>query len=539
MNQIKKVRNNSLVVQGSILIIASFLVRLIGMGYRIPLQWIIKDNGISYYQAAFSIYSIIIIISGYGIPIAVSKLISAKLTLREYKNAHRVFIGSLFFAVISGSIGMSILWFGAPFFANLYNLPNSLYAIRALAPTIFIVSILGVFRGYFQGMNTMVPTALSQIIEQIANAAVSIIAAKSLIDMGVYYGATGGTIGTGTGALVGLVFVIFVYFLAKPMIHKRIQRDTHTNVLPYKKILKIILITVTPIVLGQTVFHITNYIDDVMFNQGLRFNGYGLKEIEKIFGMLSGKYRIIILLPISMGSAIAAATVPSIAKSLNLGKKEEVNRKIDVSIRFLMLLAIPAFVGILVLAAPVLQLLFMVKPSSIVVNNLKLGSISIVFFCLSTIGIGILQGLDRIKLPVYHTLIALSLKVILNIFLLFVFDTNMYGIIITNIIFSFTSAYLNMKSIKKITHFKFNRRKTFILPLASAILMGIITYGSYNITYYLISSNPFSTLFSVLLAIIVYGIFIVKFKVLEKDELLTMPKGKKIVDLLYKFRLLN
>ena len=178
----KKLETKSnFLIQGSILAIASLISRFIGMLYRIPMINIIGDEGMSYYSAAYNIYSILLLLSSYSLPLAVSKVIVSKITLKEYKNAYKVFQAAMMFGFVVGAVFGLILFFGANFFANsVLKLPLAAVALRTLAPTIFIMALLGVFRGFFQGLNTMIPTAASQIVEQIINAIISVAAAALL-----------------------------------------------------------------------------------------------------------------------------------------------------------------------------------------------------------------------------------------------------------------------------------------------------------------------------------------------------------------------
>ena len=165
--------------QGSILAVASILVRLIGMIYRIPMANIIGDEGNGVYSAAFEIYNILLIISSYGMPMAVSKMVSAKISQKRYKSAYKIFRCSMTVSICTGGIAALFVYFGADWIEAKFFSKYSGIAVplRVLAPTIFIVAVMGVFRGLFQGHRTMLPTAISQIFEQVVNAFVSVGAA--------------------------------------------------------------------------------------------------------------------------------------------------------------------------------------------------------------------------------------------------------------------------------------------------------------------------------------------------------------------------
>ncbi|MBQ6833013.1 MAG: oligosaccharide flippase family protein, partial [Lachnospiraceae bacterium] len=211
MNSMAKKESN-FVVQGSILAIASIVVRIIGIAYRIPMINIIGDEGMGYYGTAFNVYNIALLLSSYSLPLAVSKMVSARLANKQYRNAERIFKAALAYATVVGAVTAAIIWFGADFFASkVFFMPYAAFALRTLAPTVWIMAYLGVFRGYFQGRGTMVPTAFSQVFEQIINAIVSVVAGSFLFNEALKveimkneagsgysnaWGAAGGTIGT-------------------------------------------------------------------------------------------------------------------------------------------------------------------------------------------------------------------------------------------------------------------------------------------------------------------------------------------------------
>ncbi len=182
-NRQKKKKESNFVVQGSILAVASIVVRIIGIAYRIPMINIIGDEGMGYYGTAFNVYNIALLLSSYSLPLAVSKMVSARLAGKQYRNAARILRAALCYATIVGAFAAAVIWFGADFFArDVFFMPYAAFALRTLAPTVWIMAYLGVFRGYFQGQGTMVPTAFSQVFEQIVNAIVSVAAGSFLFN---------------------------------------------------------------------------------------------------------------------------------------------------------------------------------------------------------------------------------------------------------------------------------------------------------------------------------------------------------------------
>ena len=226
------------IMQAGILAMAGIICRIIGILYRSPLAAVIGDEGNGYYGSAFNIYTIILLISSYSIPSAISKVIAGKLALKEYRNAQRIFHCAFIYVIAVGGVA-SLFAFIAAGFPGLLVEENAANVLRIFAPTIFFSGPLGVLRGYFQAHKTMVQTSVSQILEQILNAVISILAAyllkQTVIDKDLttqaIYGAMGSALGTGAGVLIALAFMWLVYGMNRKMIARRIKRDKSGNIL--------------------------------------------------------------------------------------------------------------------------------------------------------------------------------------------------------------------------------------------------------------------------------------------------------------------
>lgn len=276
----KKKSESGFLVQGSILAIASIISRIIGLLYRVPLTAIIGNNGNSYYSCAYEIYSMLLLISSYSLPMAVSKLVSARVAKGDFKNAFKVFKGAFLFAVCSGIVAMLIVFFGAEMITRLMKTPLSIFALKVLAPTLVVMAVLGVMRGFFQGLGTMMPSAVSQIIEQIINAIVSVWAAYLLADYGnkvgavlgngedyaAAYGAAGGTLGTALGAVFALLFSIFVFATYVPVFKNPGMNNSRTKKNEsYGSIMRILIMTIVPVLLSTTIYNISSVIDQGIY----------------------------------------------------------------------------------------------------------------------------------------------------------------------------------------------------------------------------------------------------------------------------------
>ncbi|RHA91687.1 putative polysaccharide biosynthesis protein [Roseburia inulinivorans] len=548
-----KKSSTSFLVQGSILAMASIISRIIGLVYRIPLTAIIGNKGNDYYGCAFEIYNILLIISSYSLPLAVSKLVSADMSLGRKKNVYRILKCALIFGLVSGTIAALILFFGAEFITGtIMKTPYSIFAVKVLVPTLIVVAVLGVMRGFFQGLGTMMPSAVSQILEQIANAIVSVWAAYVLYSYGTKvgavlgntenyaaaYGAAGGTLGTGTGAVVGLLFASFVLVAYLSVFKRQMKRERRAKVDSYSYIFKILFITIIPVLMSTTIYNCNAILDQAIFKNIANLQGYSANDISEWNGIYTGKYKTLINVPISIASALAASSVPALTAAYTNGKKEAVRSQINTAIRFIMVVAFPCAVGMGVLASPILQLLFR-DSSELAASMLQLGAVSIVFFSLSTLSNGLLQGINRMREPVKNALIALVLHIGLLVVLMYAFQLNIYAVVYANAFFGLLMCVLNAYSVKKYSGYRQEIRRTFVIPGISALIMGVAVYLSYQLALYLFRVNAIATVFSIFIGVIVYAVVLLLLKGLTEEEILKFPKGAALVRLARKMHLLR
>ena len=525
--------------QAAILAVASLLVRLLGFLYRLPLTDMLGDEGNGIYSAGFYLYNFFLVMSSAGLPAAISKIVSEKIALEEYRNVKKTFKMSLILSSTVGLIFSIIMFVSARFFCNIIGSPNSYYTILTLSPTVFIVSIMSVFRGYFQGLGTTVPTAMSQVIEQIFNAVFSIYLAYLLVGISLPLGAAGGTAGTGIGALAGLIYILMIFLNKKRYINRKLSTKTHkyrieTN---KEKAIKIIK-TATPIIAGTAIFSMTNLIDMQMVNSRLASsNAFNESQITALYGQLTGKYVTLTTLPVSISTALATAVLPSIASSMAQKDIKTVRRKIDVSLRLTMIISIPAAIGMGVLADEILLLLF---PSySGGGSLLKWGALSIIFLALCQIITGILQGIGKMKTPAKNAFIGAIIKIPINYFLIAIPSINVIGAVISTTVCYIVASILNFRTLKKATKIRPDYNGILFKPTIASIVMGVACYFSYKGIYYISESNTISTLISIFFAMIVYIVSLALIGGFKREDLTLLPMGTKIINILDRYRLID
>ena len=539
-------RKNDLLRQGSILAVAGILVRMIGILYRIPMSNLLGDAGNGIYSVAYGIYGVTLTLSSSSLPLAVSKLVAQRSIQKQHRNAYRLFRIALAFSLAVGVAAALFLFFGADFLEELYARDGLAKPLRIVAPTVLVMSALGILRGFFQGKNTMVPTAVSQLLEQIVNAVVSILAISLMMNAFAQspeqsaYGAAGGIMGTLAGALAALCFLIFLFFLCKPHIRRQLSADTGSAAESASALTRALLVTVVPVILSQTVYQIGFTLDDLIFGNLMDAKGFDNNTISSLQGVFNSQYNILINAPVAVATAMASSTIPSIAASTAAGDKREIRRKVRGVIKFNMAVAIPAAVGLAVLARPLLTLLF---PSlgdyrDLAANLLYYGSSAVVFFALSTITSAVLQSVNQMRTPVIHGAISMALHVLLLFFLLKWTDLGIYALIIGNVTFPLLVCVLNWRSVGRALSYRQEWQKTFVIPLLASVIMGAAAWGVYAAMSALVHSNAVATAAAVLIAIGVYGLCLLRFRCFSRQELYDLPFGARIVRLAQRMRLL-
>lgn len=544
-------RKNSFIVQAGILAAAGIISRLIGLLYRGPLHGVIGDLGLGYYQSAHNYYTIILLISSYSIPSAISKVIAQKLALREYRNAHRIFKCALWYVLAVGGAASLLMFFGAGLLCEREILsPQEMSVLRTFAPTIFIYGILGVLRGYFQAHGSMVQTSVSQILEQIANAVVSVGAAWLLIQgvMGTMEvpadeagqveravnGAVGSAMGAGAGVLAALLFMAAIYGLNRNTINRRIRNDRHVGTDSYKSIMRLIVMIVTPFILSTAIYNLSGTINNTVYTQ--MFPSW--KEMDEVavfskWGTFSGQALTLSNIPIAFATAMASAIIPSIAQLAASYDWQRARERIGLAVKTIMLLSIPCAVGLFVLARPITGLLFSnTKETEDLATRLLMAlSLSVVFYALSTLNSSILQGLGKVNVPIVHAGIALVVQTVTAVALLRFTELDLYSIAIANTVYSGMMCILNQWAVRRAVEYRQEIVKTFLIPAIAAGCMGAAAWAAYEGLLLMTDSPKISVVIAILLAVVVYFAMLLLLRGISEEELRGFPKGYLLVRL--------
>ena len=483
--------------------------------------------------------------SSYSNPAAISKVMAQKLALKEYRNAHRIFRCALVYVTVVGILASLFAFFAAPFLV----VDNAVVVLRVFAPTIFLSGFLGVLRGYFQAQGSMVQTSLSQIIEQILNALVSIGAAYGFIQLAhaedttarAIYGASGSALGTGCGVVAALLFMFYMYMINKDTILKKAEKDQHSEVDSYAAISKTILFVVTPFILSTFIYNCTTAVNQTIYTGiVMKTHEYTQQDAAVLYGVFSGKAVLLRNVPVALASAMSSAIIPGVTAAWSTGQKKDARRKVEQAMRMTMLIAIPASFGLAFFSKPIIMCLFHQKATlqlaSLVLTSL---SVTVCFYCISTISNGVLQSIEQVNKPVIHAAIALGVQAIVLVVFLKFTGVGLYGLVIADVVYSVLMCVLNGYTIKKKLHYKQEWMDTFLKPAICSAIVGLITFGIYKLLDYLTGMFFLAMVIAIGIFIVLYFVLILLSGGVTEQEVRAFPKGHILVKIAKKLHLLR
>lgn len=539
-------------MQAGILAAASIVVRIIGLLYRSPLTAVIGDEGNGYYGYAFNIYSIVLMVSSYSIPSAISKLMAQKLALGEYRNAQRVFYCTMAYALTVGAAFSLFVWFGA----GLLVPPRSVPVLRVLAPTIFIFAILGVLRGYFQANQTMVQTSISQILEQIMNAAVSIgaawffmhrLAAGQDVHEQAVYGAMGSALGTGSGVMTALIFMAVMYLVNRRYFMKRIRKDRTGREDPWAGIMRDTILVITPFILSGFILNLTTTVNQTIFSK-IMIGAKGLDEIDitTAYGIFSNKAVVITNIPISIATAVAAAIIPNISSAYARKDREETRRRVIAAVRITNIIATPCALGLIALARPVTMVLFPQWESlGLASALLALLGVTVIFYSIATIMNAALQSIGRMQMPLVSAGIALAVQTLVLLILLFATNMGVFALVLVSVLYSLMIFLLDTYFLQRYLKLDMDLYNVYARPLFAATIMGVATYGLYTMfevflelvgSRSLYLNNLIAMVPAILAAVLIYFFALIRMGTLSEEDILSLPRGSMLLKIFRKLK---
>lgn len=536
-----KVKNrSSLFFSGVVILtVANLLVKVIGLLYKIPLHNLLGDEGMGYFNSAYRIYTAFYLISTGGLPVAVSILVSRARAQGNRKEVKAIFKSAVTLFVVVGAIGTGIMALGSKGFASLMGNEPAYICILAIAPTLFFICICSAIRGYFQGYQNMLPTAISEVLESLGKFLLGILFAGYAISKGYHLSvvAAYALVGLTLGVFAGTAYIVLHrVFFKSAAFDAEFEEVSNAPVRSVGQIIKALFIIAIPISLSSSVMSIADAVDTVVIQRTLQTLGYTKEVASAMFGNYSTLAVSMYNMPTVLIYPISCSIVPYVSSALAEKNIEKAKEVMTSSLKIASLIAIPSALGLSVLSKPILSLLFNNKESvEMAAPLLSVLAIAVFFVGMLSVTNAILQANNYERLPIISMFTGAVVKVLMS-FILMRAGLEMYGAPLGTVLCYMTIAILNFIFIAKKTGLIPDFKSVFLKPFISALPCVIAAMFAYKVFEPI--HNKIATLIAIFVAVLVYGIAVLLFKAITKDEILMIPKGEKIYGLLHKFKLM-
>ncbi len=514
-----------------ILTLAGLIAKVISAFYKVPLERLTGTVGLTYYQAVYPLYSILTAVALIGIPNSVSKLVAEELVKKEYNKAHQTFRIAFVMSALFGLLVSLVLFvFGHAIIEVGHFLDGTYYALAGLSVGPIFVATAGAVRGYMQGMHIMMPTAISQVIENISKVVVGIGLVLILTRLGysIPVAVGGAALGVSIGFMLSTLFLAVVYLRKRKAIKENIENNDKEIRYSKKDILRSIGYIALPVTIASASYSVMLNIDNFtlprLLTSPIVAEAVKVTEGTLILGIF-GKVQTIVNVPLVISISLIISIVPSISAANVLHNKTELKNKIKEALEMAIKLGMPSAVGIFVLAEPVLNFLYREPEGT---GYLRMYAISLIFMIVAQSVIGILQGLSRYYTALYIVIAAAFVKVAINIVLIQTVLAG-YGALVGTIGFYMTITGLGVIVIKRQTEYRSHVFHGIFKPFVASLIMGAVTYGTYGAFYGSIHSNALATILSVGVGMAVYGVVMVLMKAFTRDEIMILPKHEKVL----------
>lgn len=524
----------------AVLGIAGLMVQVMGAIFRIPIGNIIGDEGMGYYQTAYPIYVFLLVFSTNGAPAAISKMVSERIAIGQAGEAHRVFKVSFILMAAIGVVAAAIFLFGARPIVTLLKNPGAYYSMIAIAPALLFVPLMAVFRGYFQGMQEMEPTAVSQLAEQAVRVAVGLSLAIYLVSSGSELAAAGASAGTSVGPIVGTLVLIRLYQKRRGRIQQAIAAEGQKHFEKAGDLLKQLAAIAVPITIGVSILPIMNIVDVALVMRRLQDTGFTMQEANALYGQLTGMAGPVINIPMALALSIALSLVPAIAAAKSTGDEPFLQTNIRLGLRTSMIIGVPCSFGLMALAEPIMLLFYPLQKASAVsaAGSLFYLSTGIIFLSIAQTMAGILQGLGKPMLPVKSLVVGILVKIVLTWWLCGIPALHVQGAAIGSAVAYLFIGMINLWYVKGLAGTSFQPGLSVGKPLIAGTAMAVVVVLFSRLLTGILG-NSISTLAAVSFGAAVYGILLLRIRAIEPGEIRLMPKGEKLVRLLVKLRLVS
>ena len=518
INKFKKEQNATFAKNVMMLAAAQIIVKILGLVYKIVILNIdgFGNEGSGFYNTGYQLYMVLLSISSIGIPNVVSKMVSERIALGDWKGAKNVFKATLKLVSSVGFILAFLMFiFAKPISVFLFKSAGVSYTLMALAPAVLFVSINSVLRGYFTGLGSLKSTSISEIIEQLFNCILSIGFVLLAVGSDTAIMAAAGNLSTSVAVLISLGYMVSYYLLRRKYIkYECDNQEGEFQLLPTSKLIKNIAVLAIPASFASLVSTLSSNIDSITVN---RYTG----SVEA-YGLMS-KTETLTHLPLALGATLFIAIVPVISSKITVGDTEGAERQLSDTMFLNTIIMLPCAAGFIVLAEPILKLLFPNVSDGAVL--LQLQTVAMLFASVAFVLNGVFYGIGKQKHPAIILLLGALLKLILNILVLSYFDLGVLGAIIATIIYQALVTIAEWVVLNKYIRIKINLDKQFLRPLLATFIMCAPVFMVQKILVG-ITGNTISTIVSIAVGVIVYCIMLMLLKIISPKDIIKLIKNR-------------
>ncbi len=505
----------------------------LGSLYRILLAHVIGDTGIAYYQIAYPIYSFLTVVATVGIPAAISRQVSMHIAREDYRNARAFFNTALCALCAGGLLAGGALAALSGVLADVQGVPDAGKLIMAVAPALFLACLISAFRGYFQGLQQMKPTAVSLVIEEIVKSVCGFALMLLYLKSGSRMAALGALLGIPLAELAATIYLGIRYMYLRDHWRRLVsQTPKGYALIGIRKRLIALWKLAVPITLSASILPLIALMDNLMIINVLKANGFSQLVAQTRFGLLTGLVAPVVYVPMALANALQMSLVPSISASASLLRYAEVEQQARIGIKLAFLVGLPFTVGLSLLGPPLLQILFsstMANESTLALASVLVRTLSVALCFLIVVQTtnGILQGVGEIQIPLMHLWQGAAIKLVVSYFLMQIPSVHINGAAVgTACCFAYI-AMMNLYSVRNTLHRPIGLLRCLIVPLLTSAVMGLLSYGCYRLCL-LVLPLWLSLIMAFLLAVFVYVYGILRLKVIGPADCRLLPYGLKL-----------
>ena len=477
-------RQRSLIGGISVLGVAGLICKVVGVLFRIPLSNMIGSLGMGLFGQVMPWYNLLLSITSAGIPVAISRMVSHYITIGEPGNARRVFKTALKLLTVLGIVSTIILLLCSRLLAVIVKTPEGYQSFICIAPSLFFVCIMSAYRGYMQGMRRMMPTAVSQLIEQVGKVAIalplaSIGFARGGEETGWIMGSAGALLGTSLAECAAMLYMIIRCHFVKTQ-----PALPNESPISGRTLAKRIVMIAIPITLGACIVPLSNSIDASMLKSLMMDSGFTDKAAQARHGLLTGIVFPLINVPTALAMAMSTNLVPAVASGLARKDMIFVARETGIGLQVASVVGFPCSIGMSLLAKPIVFLCFgrSYKLAELLIASslLEFSAMTIILFTMVQATSGALQGAGKQKIAMLTLVAGVVCKIALNAILVSRYDINIHGAPIASLTCYTVSMIPNLYYTCKYTGYRFSVMNIIIRPLGAAAVMGGAVWAIYN-----------------------------------------------------------